>query len=154
VLRFTNSPEVQLEPHPRTAFGGVSGVGLLPRILVGIAYSIMMTPGAGAYLDQAITAGALGFPTWGLLLPFRPAGAMQWTAETMRANFPALVAWVVFGVVWSSPTGTHPDYRASPGSREDGDIQPCSNSEANSHSQRRNSLRLIPMHNAGLITPV
>jgi NADH dehydrogenase len=82
-----------------SVFGGASGVGLVPRIFVGIVYSIMMTPDPGAYMDQAMTAGALGFPIWGLLLPFRSPGAMQWTAETMRADFPALVAWVFFGVV-------------------------------------------------------
>lgn len=81
-----------------SAFGGSSGRALLPRILVGIAYSVLVTPVPGAYLEQAMTAGALGFPIWGLLLPFRSNRGMQWSAEAMRADFPALVVWVFFGV--------------------------------------------------------
>ncbi len=49
-----------------------------------------------------MTAGALGFPIWGLLLPFRSSTGMQWSAEAMRADFPALVAWIFFGVVLGS----------------------------------------------------
>lgn len=82
-----------------STFGRTSGWGLLAHVFIGIAYSVMMTPARGVYLEQAMTAGALGFPIWGLLLPFSSNRGMQWSADAMRADFPALVAWIFFGVV-------------------------------------------------------
>ena len=82
-----------------SAFGASSGLGFLVHVFIGIAYSVMMTPARGAYLEQAMTAGTLGFPIWGLLLPFKSNRGMQWSAEAMQADFPALVAWIFFGVV-------------------------------------------------------
>jgi NADH dehydrogenase len=80
-------------------WSSASGAEFPRCLLVGIAYSMMVTPVRNAYLDQAMTGAAMGFPIWGLLLPFRSARGMQWTAETMRMDLPALVAWVFFGAL-------------------------------------------------------
>lgn len=72
-----------------SAFGGIAGLPWLPCILIGGAYSVMMNSARGAYLDQAMTAGALGFPVWGLLLSFRSDRGMQFSAEAMRPSITA-----------------------------------------------------------------
>lgn len=76
-----------------------SGTAFPPCILAGIAYSMMVPPLRNAWLNQAMTGAVLGFPVWGLLLLFRSARGMQWTAESMRTDLPALVAGVLFGAL-------------------------------------------------------
>jgi NADH:ubiquinone reductase (H+-translocating) len=54
-----------------------------------------------ATLDRVLTGAALGIPFWAvvnvILAPTITSGSPAWTAPGMRAVFPALVGWVLFG---------------------------------------------------------
>src|SRR5215472_8721981 len=82
---------------------GHPGSSIVIGILVGAAYSVSIQRTSHAYVDNLMTAGSLGIPLWGLVsvvaLPLLSGQKPEWSAEQMRAQFPALVAWVLFGAV-------------------------------------------------------
>ncbi|MBV8197136.1 MAG: NAD(P)/FAD-dependent oxidoreductase [Candidatus Eremiobacteraeota bacterium] len=53
-------------------------------------------------LDNAFTAAALAIPLWAILelviIPVAGGSAPAWTVAGLRAAFPALIAWVLFGL--------------------------------------------------------
>ncbi|MFN8499646.1 MAG: NAD(P)/FAD-dependent oxidoreductase [Anaerolineae bacterium] len=72
-------------------------------LLVGVGYALAFRPSRGGYADSLMSAAAMGVPLWALfdiiVFPVANGQPPQWTGAGMRAQFPYLVGWVVFGAV-------------------------------------------------------
>src|SRR5271166_1832211 len=84
------------------ATAGHVGISLLLGATIGAAFAASTGQTPGAYLDNMMTAGALGVPLWGILsvitLPLLSGQMPEWSAAQRREHFPALVGWVLYGV--------------------------------------------------------
>ncbi|MFN8484286.1 MAG: NAD(P)/FAD-dependent oxidoreductase [Anaerolineae bacterium] len=70
-------------------------------LLVGVGYALVFRIAAGGYADSIMSGAAMGVPLWTLfdiiIFPVANGQPPQWTAAGMRAQFPYLVGWVIFG---------------------------------------------------------
>ncbi len=77
-------------------------ISLLLGATIGAAFAASIGQTPGAYLDNMMGGGALGVPLWGIFnviaLPLLSGQMPEWSAAQMRAHFPALVGWVLYGV--------------------------------------------------------
>ena len=82
---------------------GQTILGLALGIVIGACFSASLNPAPGGYIDLAMTGGALGIPLWALIsvvaIPAFSARNIEWNADQMRAYFPALVSWVLYGAL-------------------------------------------------------
>ena len=83
----------------------LGGVGwALLAALAGAGFALAFHPVRHAYLETSATAAALAIPVWGLVnviaLPLLGGEPPLWMLEGMRAELPALIGWVIFGVVF------------------------------------------------------
>jgi NADH:ubiquinone reductase (H+-translocating) len=101
------------------ASGGIAGIvlvfsfghplsGILLGMLIGAAYAFGFEGIPLAYVDAIMAAGSLGIPLWGLVsvvaFPLLSGQKPEWDSEQMRDHLPALVAWVLFGVLLGTLT--------------------------------------------------
>jgi NADH dehydrogenase len=93
------------------AAGGCAGIALafvlqspwfiLLGMALGAGYAVTIRPLAGSGVDSLMAAASLGIPAWALFsviaAPIASGRMQSWEPESIRALFPALVGWIIYG---------------------------------------------------------
>lgn len=79
-------------------------LGVLFGTVVGALFLLVHRPAGREPIDSLMEAAALGVPLWALVdvvaRPLLAGESPRWTAAEMQGEFPALVGWVLFLVVF------------------------------------------------------
>ena len=86
---------------PLIAADAAPHANLITSVAVGVVFALGMGRIRGAYAEAAMAGCALGVPLWIFVscigLPLLAGVASAFSAEQMRAQFPALMGWALYG---------------------------------------------------------
>jgi NADH dehydrogenase len=77
-------------------------LGFVLGVAAGVVYSVATATRSRVYADDMMTAASFGVPLWASInvvtLPLLAGETPHWTSGEMRAQFPALVGWTLYGL--------------------------------------------------------
>ena len=87
--------------YPLLAMDSAPGAGILAGILIGAGFDAGLAGTRRSHAESMMAGSALGVPLWALVtcavVPALQGHGADLSVDAMRARFPALVGWIVYG---------------------------------------------------------